>query len=322
MTPRATFCVPIYRGDGFLPELCAALRAQTMRDFLCVLSVDGDDDTPSLAAAQRELSDSRFTLRVNRPRAGWSGHIDALLRASETDYALYMAQDDLPEPEYLAVLVSAVAAAAEPVSAFTDIRYFGAVQHVETNQGIGGARLERMRAQLARQAWIPCRGLVPRALARSGLFATTTPDQIAEDHVAVLRMAIFGPVLRIPAPLYGKRVHEANTGGRWIRWGPERRRTAWAELAVRLLECALPQARNEGERRLLWDALFLRHCLPRVGRQEFWIPGPEGVAGFAAEILNGLATRGHDVAGLLGALPVELAKATTARLAAFDRPVQ
>lgn len=313
-TPRATFCVPIYRGAAFLPELCAALRAQTLRDFACVLSVDGDDDVESLAAARAELGDSRFTLRVNRPRAGWSAHIDVLLRAVETDFAIYMAQDDLPEPEYLAVLVAAAAAAPKPSSVFSDVRYFGAASHVETNAGIEGERPERIRAQLARQAWMPCHGVIPKALARQGLFAPTTPEQIAEDHVAVLRMAIFGPVIRVPAPLYGKRVHGANTGGRWMRWGAAQRRAAWAELGVRLLQCALPQARHAGERRLMWDALFLRHCLPRLGRQEFWMATPDGAGDFAAEILNGLAARGHDVQELLGAMPVTLAHATAARL--------
>lgn len=322
MTPRATFCVPIYRGEAFLPELCTALRAQTMRDFLCVLSVDGDEDTASLAAAERELGDSRFTLRVNRPRDGWSAHIGGLLRAVETDFAMYMAQDDLLEPECLAVLTAAAMAVPEPTSVFTDIRYFGHALHVETNRGIEGGRLERIRAQLARQAWIPCHGLVPRAMAQSGLFARTAHDQVAEDHVAVLRMAIFGPVLRVPAPLYRKRVHAENTGGRWMRWGPAKRRLAWAELGVRLLECAFAQAAHAGERRLMWDALFLRHCLPRAGRQEFWIPEADGVAGFAAEILNGLAAGGHDVHELLGSMPVALAHETAKRLGPPDRPVQ
>ena len=313
-TPLLTFCVPIYRGAAFLPGLCATLRAQTRRDFQCVLSVDGDDDVASLDAAGRELGDSRFTLRVNRPRDGWSAHIRGLLLMVETDFAMYMAQDDQLEPEYLAVVLAAAETAAESSSVFTDIRYFGAAGHAETNQGLEGGRLERIRAQLSRQAWIPCHGLLPRALAITGLFTRTEPDQVAEDHVAVLRMAIAGPVLRLPAPLYRKRVHAENTGGRWLRWGPEKRRLAWAELGVRLLECAFAESRSEGERRLMWDALFLRHCLPRLGRQEFYNPGEAGAAAFGAEILDGLAARGHDVAGLLGALPVALAHATAARL--------
>lgn len=314
MTPQATFCVPIYRGAAFLSELCAALRAQTRRDFVCVLSIDGDEDAESLAAAQQELGDGRFSLRVNRPRAGWSAHIGSLLKAVETDFAIYMAQDDLPEPEFLAVLLAAAEAAPEPSSAFCDIRYFGAAGHVETNLGVEGGRMARIRGQLARQAWIPCHGLVPRALAQAGLFAPTTQEQVAEDHVAVLRMAIFGPVLRIPAPLYRKRVHAENTGGRWMKWPALRRRAAWAELAVRLLECAFAHAKTEGERRLMWDALFLRHCLPRLGRQEFWIPSPDGAAEFAADILNALAARGHDIQALLGSVPVALAHSTMARL--------
>ena len=315
-TPRVTVCVPIFRGAVFLPALMASLRAQTLRDFHCVLSVDGAADTESLAAAQAEATDGRFEIRVNPHPAGWSAHAALLLRGVTTDFALNLAQDDVLAPEYLAVVLSAAEAAPEPSTVFTDIRYFGSATHVETSAGIEGPRCERIRAQLARQAWIPGHGLIPRALAQTGLFATTTPEQIAEDHVAVLRMAMFGPVLRVPAPLYGKGVHGANTGGRWMQWDAARRRAAWAELAVRLLECALPEARNEGERRLFWDALFLRHCLPRLGRQEFWIPDdePEAVAGFAAQILHGLAARGHDVAGLLGAMPAELARMTQARL--------
>lgn len=314
MTARATFCVPVFRGAGFLPGLGAALRAQTMRDFRCILAVDGEEDAESLEAARALVTDGRFEAVALAPRLGWSGHAARLLRGVTTDYGCYMPQDDLPAPEYLAVLLAAAEAAPQPSTIFTDIRYVGAASHVESNAGIEGGRLDRIRTQLARQAWIPARGLVPRALAHAGVFAPTTPEQVAEDHVAVLRMAIFGPVVRVPAPLYGKVVHAANTGGRWLRWGPEQRRKAWAELGVRLLECAFAVAAGEGERRMMWDAFFLRHCLPRAGRQEFWIPAADGVADFAAEILDGLAARGHAVHTLLGAMPVELAHATAARL--------
>ncbi len=300
---RVTFCVPIFRGAAFLPELCASLRAQTLRDFAVVLSVDGDEDTESLAAAQALTHDSRFTARINLPRAGWSGHLDILLRSVTTEFACYMPQDDVVEPGYLAALLAAVDAAPVPSSAFTDIRYFGSQDHVETNDGVpGSTALTRAMHALAHQPWIPIRSLMPRALA-AGAVAPTTPEQIAEDHVTTLRMALFGPVLRVRAPLYRKRVHGANTGGRWLRWDAARRRAAWAELGARMLEAALPAARDPGEARLLWRALCMRHCLPKPGRQEFWIPEdrPDAVVVFARDLLAAFAARGHDVAALFGA---------------------
>lgn len=316
MTPRVTLCVPIYRGAQFLPALWAALRAQTLRDFTVVLSIDGEDDAPSLEAARAVTADSRFRLRINSPRCGWSGHAAALLRGADTEFACYMPQDDLPEPEYLRVMLLAAEAMPVPGSVFTDIRYAGAAAHVEANAGITHAgKLDRMRAALAQQPWIPARGLVPRALAAGGLFATTKPDQIAEDHVAGLRMAIFGPMLRIPVPLCRKSVHAANTGGRWLRWDAPRRRAAWMELGIRLLETALPEARNPHEARLLWGALFHRHCLPVAGRQEFWIPEdrPAEILGFARELLEGLAARGHDLPARFGDTADGLARGALAR---------
>ncbi len=316
MTPRVTLCVPIYRGARFLPELGAALCAQTLREFTVTLSIDGEDDAESIEAARALTADSRFILRINPQRQGWSAHAATLLRAAETEYACYMPQDDLPEPEYLRVMLLAAEAMPLPGSVFTDLRYFGTHSHVETNDGTGHAeRLERMRTVLARQPWIPARGLVPRALAAGGLFAPTTPAQIAEDHVAGLRMAIFGPLLRIAAPLYRKSVHATNAGARWLRWDAAQRRAAWMELGIRLLEVALPEAANPQEARLLWEALFHRHCLPVPGRHEFWIPDdqPEAITAFTQELLEALAARGHGLAAVFGDDAPGLARAALAR---------
>ena len=314
--PRVSLCVPVYRGARFLPALGAALRAQSLADFTAVISIDGEDDGESIEAARALTTDSRFVLRINPQPLGWSGHAAALLRATTTDYACYMPQDDLPEPEYLAVMLLAAEAMPAPGSVFTDIRYVGTHAHVETNAGIEHPlKLDRMRAALARQPWIPARGLVPRALAAGGMFAPSTPAQIAEDHVAGLRMAIFGPVRRIAAPLYRKAVHATNAGGRWLAWDGARRRAAWMELGIRLLETALPEVRGPQEAWQLWAALFHRHCLPVPGRHEFWIPEdrPEAIIGFARELLEGFAARGHDLAALFGEDAGSLARAALAR---------
>lgn len=316
MTPRVTLCVPIYRGARFLPALGEALRAQTLRDFTAMLSIDGEEDVESLDAAHALTADSRFSLRVNTPRAGWSGHAAALLRAAETEYACYMPQDDLPEPEYLRVLLLAAEAMPQPGCVFTDIRYFDRFAHVETNEGIAGRdKQERMRLVLARQPWIPARGLVPRALAAGGLFAPTTPEQIAEDHVAGLRMAIFGPLQRIAAPLYRKSVHATNAAGRWQRWDAAQRRAAWMELGIRLLEVAIPEARDPQAARLLWDALFHRHCLPMPYRHEFWIPEdrPEAIIGFARDLLEGFAARRPELMTMFDEDAAGLAQGALAR---------
>ena len=98
-----------FNGAGHLTELLDSLRSQSDQDFVVLMQDDGSDDgTPGLLKAVSE-QDRRFLFGAEQGQhLGAAGNFISLIRQTDADYCLLCDQDDIWEPDKLAVLKQAM----------------------------------------------------------------------------------------------------------------------------------------------------------------------------------------------------------------------
>ena len=104
--PRVTIGLPTYRRGHLIRRALASIAAQTYRDFVLIISDDAAEDAEMMAAV-REFSDAlpEVILVTQKENLGMIGNFKFLLAAAETEYFMWISDDDEISPDYLEELV-------------------------------------------------------------------------------------------------------------------------------------------------------------------------------------------------------------------------
>jgi GT2 family glycosyltransferase len=286
-SPVVYIAVPVWRGEDLVEATLRSILAQTWTGWRAVVSIDGGDDA-SASRCRPFLSDPRITLVVQPDRLGWAGNLNWLMARCDGDYFVYWQQDDLCSANYLAALVEYAEQHPEAACAYADVQWFGARTGREHTPSVTGFALQRVLAQIETMSFLPFRGLIRRqSLGAAGPLRLEAPEAAFEDLVWVVQLARAGELHVVEGPLYYKRAHHGNTHGSWLRWSAERRRAAWIECAMGMLQASLPTAPHAEWPRLL-EVVVGRFALSRPGRSLIYDPandGPAAVAVFAADLV-------------------------------------
>lgn len=109
--PPVTVALPVYNGGALLGECLACLAGQSFPDFRVLICDNASTDETADRAAGMAASDPRF-VHLRRPEnIGPAANFAAAMHEAESPLFLWRAHDDLSAPDYLAVLVAALAAA-------------------------------------------------------------------------------------------------------------------------------------------------------------------------------------------------------------------
>ncbi len=285
--PVIYVAIPVWRGEAVVEETLRSLLAQTWPSWRAVISVDGGDEG-SAKGCRPFLADPRFSMVVQPARLGWAGNLNWLMARCDGDYFVYWQQDDLCSSNYLETLVGHTTRHPEAACAFADVQWFGARTELVHSPSVTGGALQRVLTQIETLDYLPFRGLITRrALAGAGPLRLATPEAAFEDLVWNVQLAREGELHAVAGALYFKRAHAANTHGAWMRWAPQRRRAAWMECAMGMLQATLPAFEPTAWPRLL-EAVVDRFTLARPGRALIYDPateGPAAVGAFATELL-------------------------------------
>jgi glycosyltransferase involved in cell wall biosynthesis len=266
----ATFGVPGYRGEPFMAEALASIRAQTCPDFEVLISLDGPQ--PSLeAVCAPYLDDPRFRLVVQPERLGWVGNLNWLMDHTATPFWLYQQQDDVLEPTYLEVLLAAADRLPEAAVVYCDIVAFGTVEQRLWQPSVAGSPYGRQLALVQdHHSAVAFRGLTRTdALRHGGPIRPNDVSCFSSDTLWMSSTAQAGDLIRVPEALYRKRFHDANEHSRWSTWDEPTRAEAWAVHCAHLVDEALRVGATEAERRLLWTAVLHRLT---TGRPTDYLP--------------------------------------------------
>jgi len=243
--------IPVYRGTEHVAESLRSLQQQTHRDFVALISVDGNDRETAQACSPF-LADPRFRLEVQPRQLGWAANFNLVLSRCEADFFCYFQQDDLIDPSYFETLLEVAVSSSAPAIAYCDIKYFGAADWLYEQESITGNAYERVRKQAQVTTGTPLRGLIRRDAVRAAGSVRVKPNDYGEDVIWLVKVARYGDFIRIPKALYAKRWHEHNISGNWLRVPQAARRAKWIEFCAGLLQAALPAAQTSEQQLHLW----------------------------------------------------------------------
>lgn len=104
--PRVTIGLPTYKRGHLIRRALASIAAQSYRDFVLIVSDDAGEDSETLAAIC-EFSDAlpEIALITQKETLGMIGNFKFLLAAAETEYFMWISDDDEISPDYLEELV-------------------------------------------------------------------------------------------------------------------------------------------------------------------------------------------------------------------------
>ena len=213
-----------YNGSRYLPALLASLASQTDPCFTVIMQDDGSaDDTPALLD-ETAARDSRFVFGSEQGKhLGAAGNFLSLIRQSEADYVLLCDQDDVWEPEKIAVLKQALLDLESRFGADTPL-----LVHSDCSL-INVAGEKTGDSFFAHQGWDPAAVTLPRLLVQNNVTGCTLimnkPLQrlvaahakaeklFMHDWFIAMTAASFGRIAFINRPLTRYRQHEGNEIG-------------------------------------------------------------------------------------------------------------
>ena len=211
--PRLSIGLIVFNGENFLAEALDSLLAQTYTDFELVLSDNGSDDATESICRHYAARDGRIRYYRSDINRGATWNHNRVVELARGELFKLAAHDDAYEPNFLDQCIVALDRRAEAVLAYTRTLM---MMHGDRNS----LQLYRDRvATCSPSAVIRFRDLlhthIPNfrlfgvmrmaALRRAGPFGAYN----ASDNVVTLRLALQGPFVEVPEPLFLYRWHDA-----------------------------------------------------------------------------------------------------------------
>jgi len=214
--PHVTIGLPTHNGEPFLAAALESLLAQDHPDFEIVVSDNASTDaTPAIL---RSFAERDPRIRIDRSEAilTAAANFNRVFEAARGPYFMWAADDDLWDAAYVRRCVEALEARPIAVMACTGIRFIdpsGAPRDIDLgrydNPDLSSRSVvERVRRLLRRGGWYQVYGVArTAALQQTHLFQ----DVYGPDVVVVLELALLGPILKVPEPLFSYRQYPDRT---------------------------------------------------------------------------------------------------------------
>ena len=280
--PRVSIGLPVFNGERYLARAVDSVLEQDFRDLELIVSDNASTDRTAEICAAYARRDARVRYVRNPRNLGAGPNYDRCFHLARGEYFKWAAHDDRLAPDYLSRAVAALDAAPEAVLCTTGVAEIGPgdeVRRVYRNvfPGIDAPSPARRLAALihTRHECEDFFGLFRRAaLLGSSLHGTYS----GSDRVLLAEMALRGPWVGVPEPLFLHREHEQRYT-RAVLLGDRSQAALW-------LDTALPAARASR----MFHLVVYRHYL-RVVRENTR-PGRARLA-CHAELLRWWLTDGH-----------------------------
>ena len=222
-----------YNGSAYLPALLDSLRSQTDPDFSVLMQDDGStDNTPDLLRSAAE-ADSRFLFASEQGQhLGAAGNFISLIRQAQADYILLSDQDDVWEPEKIALLKQAMQDLEAQYGTETPLLVHSDCSLIDGDGNLLGESFFR------RQGWNPaavslqellvqnnvtgCTLLMNESLRKLVAVHAQAKELFMHDWFIALTAAAFGRIAFVNRPLTRYRQHGGNQIGASMRSLPAR----------------------------------------------------------------------------------------------------
>jgi len=201
----------------FITSTFESLIKQDYKDFKVIIFVDPDLDNPTQDAINIDtyikpfLSDSRFSMFLNKKRLGWSKNIAEILKKVNTPYFAILPHDDLWSPNYLSTLLKILESNPDAVCAYADFFTFGAeinyrkAVSIKQNDGLS---LQVLSFLLQNMEAMPWRGLIRSScLNKTNYFPQDNFQGLFTECEFAFSLFLSGKLIQIPEILYFKKIH-------------------------------------------------------------------------------------------------------------------
>ena len=213
-----------FNGSGHLSALLDSLRTQTDPDFVVLMQDDGSsDNTPDLLR-EAASGDSRFMFGSEQGKhLGAAGNFISLIRQTDADYCLLCDQDDIWEPEKVAVLKRTILDLEAQYGSDTPLLVHSDCSLISESGDLIGSSFFR------HQGWDPDAVTLPRLLVQNNVTGCTlimnrplhdlvashakAKDLFMHDWFIALTAASFGRIAFVSQPLTRYRQHGDNAIG-------------------------------------------------------------------------------------------------------------
>jgi len=214
--PLVGIGLPTLNGERFIAEALESLLAQDHRELEIVVADNASTDrTPEIV---REFARRDSRIRHERVEALLSApaNFNRVFASTRGPYFMWAADDDLWDPSYVRRCVAALEADPAAVMASTGVRFIDPTgQPIEAdhrqydNPDLSSRSVvRRVRTLIRRRGWYQVYGLSRRdALSRTRLFQ----DAYGADVVLVTELAMLGPIVLVPEPLFSYRRQPGQT---------------------------------------------------------------------------------------------------------------
>lgn len=209
--PTVSIGLPVYNGERYLDATIRSILGQEFRDLELIVCDNASTDATAAICRRHAAADPRLAYHRQPRNLGAGPNYDDCFHRARGRYFKWAAHDDLLAPDYLARAVEALEAAPEAVlctTGITEIGPEGEVRRRYANRfpGIGAAEPARRLGAVihTRHQCEDFFGLFRRtALLGSGLHGTYS----GSDRVLLAEMALRGPWVCLPQPLFLHREH-------------------------------------------------------------------------------------------------------------------
>ncbi len=211
--PAVSIGLPVYNGERYLDATIRSILGQSFRDIELIIGDNASTDATAEICARHAAADPRVRYHRNERNLGAGPNYDACFHRARGRYFKWAAHDDLLAPGYLAQAVAALERAPAAVLCTVGITEIGPEDEVlrayaNHFPGVDSPDPARRLGAVihTRHQCEDFFGLFRReALVGSGLHGTFS----GSDRVLLAEMALRGPWVSVPEPLFLHREHPA-----------------------------------------------------------------------------------------------------------------
>ena len=235
--PRVSIGLPVYNGERYLRESIDSILAQTFQDFELVVCDNASTDATARICEEYAERDPRVRYFRNERNIGGINNANLTFERSRGELFRWAAHDDVCAPALLERCVQTLDERADAVGV-----YPGTINIDEDGIGTGSrygkegtATRPHARFRELSYRYHPCEPIY--GVIRSEVLRKTRLQQnyTGSDRALLCELALHGPFVQIPEPLFYKRYHRGNQYKDW------RGRMAWSCPICRSPEDDLPE---------------------------------------------------------------------------------
>jgi glycosyltransferase involved in cell wall biosynthesis len=231
--PTVSIGLPVYNGARFLARAIETLLAQDHAYLELVVCDNASTDGTEAICRDFAARDERVRYYRNSTNLGAAPNFNLAVDLATAPLFKWAAHDDLHDPRFLGACVRALAAHPEAVLAYTQAVEIDDQEHVMRpcssiyDTAASPSAVERFRLMIRDEHnCFPVFGVIRRDVLlrtpRIGPF-------VGSDRVLLAELALHGPFVEVPEPLFLHREHPARS----TRSIPRHQRLVWFQTGLR-----------------------------------------------------------------------------------------